>query len=163
MTRVEIRKATVADSGAIWGILVPIIRAGETYTLPRDMNRDDALAYWNSPGHEVFVAEESGEILGTYYLRANQKGGGAHVANCGYITAAWASGRGVARAMCKHSLDYARERGFLAMQFNFVVSSNERAVKLWESLGFKIVGRLPVAFMHPTLGPVDALVMYRHL
>jgi ribosomal protein S18 acetylase RimI-like enzyme len=163
MSKVVIRKATVADSGAIWGILVPIIRAGETYTLPRDMNRDDALAYWNSPGHEVFVAEESGEILGTYYLRANQKGGGAHVANCGYMTAVWASGRGVARAMCKHSLDYAREQGYLAMQFNFVVSSNERAVKLWESLGFEIVGRLPAAFMNPKLGPVDALVMYRHL
>jgi ribosomal protein S18 acetylase RimI-like enzyme len=159
----EIRKATEADSGAIWGVLIPIIRAGETYTLPRDMHRDDALAYWNSLGHEVFVAEESGEILGTYYLRANQKGGGAHVANCGYITAPWASGRGVARAMCQHSLERARGRGFRAMQFNFVVSSNERAVKLWESLGFEIVGRLPGAFIHPKLGPVDALVMYRHL
>jgi L-amino acid N-acyltransferase YncA len=163
MTRVEIRKATVADTGAIWGILEPVIRGGDTYTLPQDMNREEALAYWNSAGHEVFVVEENGEILGTYYLRANQKGGGAHVANCGYMTAPWASGRGVARAMCKHSLERAKARGFRAMQFNFVVSSNERAVKLWQSMGFEIVGRLPVAFMHPTLGPVDALVMYRHL
>jgi ribosomal protein S18 acetylase RimI-like enzyme len=159
----EIREANISDSDAIWKILEPIIRGGDTYTLPSDMNREDALAYWNSPGHEVFVAEENGEILGTYYLRANQKGGGAHVANCGYMTAPWASGRGVARAMCKHSLEYAKARAFRAMQFNFVVSSNERAVRLWQSLGFEIVGRLPGAFIHPTLGTVDALVMYRHL
>jgi ribosomal protein S18 acetylase RimI-like enzyme len=159
----EIRAATASDSDAIWKILEPVIRGGDTYTLPPEMNRGDALAYWHSPGHQVFVAEEDGEILGTYFLRANQKGGGAHVANCGYMTAPWASGRGVARAMCRHSLGRAKEQGFLAMQFNFVVCSNERAVRLWQSLGFEIVGRLPVAFMHPTLGPVDALVMYRHL
>ena len=158
-----IREATARDGDAIWKILEPVIRSGDTYTLPADMGREDALTYWNSLGHKVFVAEENGEILGTYYLRANQKGGGAHVANCGYMTAPWASGRGVARAMCQHSLEYGRERGFLAMQFNFVVSSNERAVRLWQSMGFEIAGRLPAAFMHPTLGPVDALVMYRHL
>src|SRR5579864_5779892 len=157
-----IRAATAGDGDAIWKILEPVIRGGDTYTLPKDMNRQDALAYWNSPGHEVFVAED-GEIVGTYYLRANQKGGGAHVANCGYMTAPWASGRGIARAMCKHSLERAKARGFLAMQFNFVMSSNERAVRLWQGMGFEVVGRLPVAFMHPTLGPVDALVMYRRL
>jgi L-amino acid N-acyltransferase YncA len=157
-----LREATASDDDAIWKILEPVVRGGETYTLPADMKREDALAYWNSPGHEVFVAEENGEIVGTYYLRANQKGGGAHVANCGYMTAPWAIARGVARAMCQHSLEYAKTRGFRAMQFNFVVSSNERAVRLWQSMGFEIVGRLPVAFMHPTLGPVDALVMYRH-
>ena len=158
-----IREASWSDSEGIWKILEPFIGGGDTYTLPQNMNREDALAYWNSPGHKVFVAEKSGEVVGTYYLRANQKGGGAHVANCGYMTAPWATGRGVARAMCQHSLERAREQGFLAMQFNFVVCSNERAVRLWQSMGFEIVGRLPVAFMHPTLGPVDALVMYRHL
>jgi ribosomal protein S18 acetylase RimI-like enzyme len=158
-----IRSATTSDSDAIWKILELVIRGGDTYTLPADMTRENALAYWNSPGHEVFVAEENGEILGTYYLRANQKGGGAHVANCGYMTAPWASGRGVARAMCQHSLEHARLRGFRAMQFNFVVSSNERAVRLWQSMGFEITGRLPAAFMHPSLGTVDALVMYRQL
>lgn len=158
-----IRPATTSDSDAIWKILEPVIRAGDTYTLPVDMTCEDALGYWNSPGHEVFVAEENGEILGTYYLRANQKGGGAHVANCGYMTAPWAGGRGVARAMCQHSLERAKGRGFRAMQFNFVVSSNERAVRLWQSLGFETVGRLPEAFLHPTMGAVDALVMYRHL
>jgi len=159
----KIRKAAAEDSDAIWKILEPVIRGGETYTLPRDMSREDALAYWNSVGHEVFVAAEDAEILGTYYLRANQRGGGAHVANCGYMTASWASGRGVARAMCKHSLEVAKDRGFRAMQFNFVVSSNERAVRLWQSFGFETVARLPGAFLHPALGEVDALVMYRRL
>jgi len=156
-----IREANASDSDSIWKILEPVIRNGDTYTLPADMTREDALAYWHSPGHEVFVAEENSEILGTYYLRANQKGGGSHVANCGYITAPWASGRGIARTMCQHSLDHAKTRGFRAMQFNFVVSSNERAVRLWQSMGFEIVGRLPGAFIHPTFGAVDALVMYR--
>jgi ribosomal protein S18 acetylase RimI-like enzyme len=158
-----IRERNQSDSDAVWKILEPVIRGADTYTLPREMNRQEALAYWNAQGHEVFVAEENAEILGTYYLRANQKGGGAHVANCGYMTAPWASGRGIARAMCQHSLERAKARGFRAMQFNFVVSSNERAVRLWERMGFEIVGRLPAAFMHPMLGPVDALVMYRNL
>lgn len=151
------------DADALWSILEPIIRAGETYPLPRDMDRESALAFWLSAAHEVFVAEDNAEVVGTYFLRENQKGGGAHVANCGYITAPSATGRGVARAMCAHSLDRARQRGFRAMQFNFVVSTNDRAVRLWQSFGFEIVGPLPKAFAHPTLGFVDAFVMYRHL
>ena len=158
-----IRIATPADQDAIWGILEPTIRAGQTYTLPRDMSRDTALAYWFGPGHEVFVSEEGGEVLGTYFIQANQKGGGDHVANCGYMTAAHATGRGIARGMCAHSLEHAKSRGFRAMQFNFVVSSNERAVRLWQSFGFEIAGRLPGAFRHPSAGFVDALVMYRNL
>lgn len=154
-----IRFATDGDRDAIWAILEPMIRAGETYPLPRDMGREDALAFWISLEKETFVSEEDGRVLGTYFLRANQQGGGAHVANCGYVTAEAAQGRGIARAMCLHSLERAKERGFRAMQFNFVVSTNERAVKLWSSLGFEIVGRLPNVFEHPKLGFVDALVM----
>ena len=159
----QIRPATARDDDAIWRIIGPVIAAGETYALPRDWSRDQALAYWCAPEHEVFVAEDNGAIVGTYYLQANQRGGGAHVANCGYITAAEAAGRGVARAMCVHSLDTARARGFRAMQFNFVVATNERAIQLWERCGFGTVGRLPNAFRHPRLGPVDSLVMYRAL
>jgi ribosomal protein S18 acetylase RimI-like enzyme len=159
----HVRPAQTNDDDAIWDIIGPIIAAGETYVLPRDMSRADALAYWKSPAHEVFVAEADGKVVGTYYLRPNQQGGGAHVANCGYMTALAATGRGVARAMCTHSLEHARARGFRAMQFNFVVATNERAVALWQSLGFDIVGRLPQAFAHPRLGLVDALVMYRLL
>ena len=158
-----IRPAAAGDDDAIWAIMQPILRDGETYTLPRDMDKKTALAYWQSADHEVFVAEENGKIVGTYFLRANQKGGGEHVANCGYMTAVSATGRGVARAMCAHSLERAGERGFRAMQFNFVVSTNERAVRLWQSLDFKIMGRLPKAFLHPTLGYVDAYIMYREL
>lgn len=158
-----IRQASRADDDALWAILEPVIRAGETYTLPREMTRDQGLAYWFEDGHEVFAAEEDGRVVGTYFLRANQLGGGSHVANCGYMTAREASGRGVARAMCGHSLQVARERGFRAMQFNFVVATNERAVRLWQAMGFEIAGRLPGAFLHPSLGFVDALVMFRSL
>ena len=158
-----LRAAIPTDRDAIWSILEPVIRVGETYTLDRAMEREAALAYWLGPDRSTFVAEEAGEILGTYYLRANQAGGGAHVCNCGYMTAARAAGRGVARAMAAHSFDAARAAGFRAMQFNFVVSSNDRAVRLWQSLGFETVGRLPGAFDHPRLGEVDALVMFRRL
>jgi len=158
-----IRPATSADDDAIWRILEPVFGAGETYPVPRDISRADALADWGAPGHAVFVAENAGRIVGTYYLRANTRGGGAHVANCGYMTAANVTGRGVARAMCEHSLAVAQERGFRAMQFNFVIASNERAVRLWRSCGFGIVGTLPEAFEHPARGLVDAFVMFRRL
>jgi L-amino acid N-acyltransferase YncA len=160
---VLIRAAQPEDHNAIWHILKPVIRAGETYPLPRDMSQAEAIAYWMRPDHENFVAEEHGRLLGTYYLRANQLGGGAHVANCGYITASDATGRGVGHQMCEHSLAYARSRGFRAMQFNFVVSTNKRAIGLWQRLGFETIGRLPLAFHHPRHGYVDFLVMFRSL
>jgi ribosomal protein S18 acetylase RimI-like enzyme len=159
----NIREAKPTDGDAIWAIIGPAFRAGETYPIPRDISCADALAYWRTPGHAVFVAEQHGKIVGTYYLRANQKGGGGHVCNCGYIVAPGAQGRGVARAMCEHSLAEARKRGFTAMQFNFVVASNERAVRLWQDCGFKIVGTLPGVFAHPGRGLVDAYVMHRAL
>ncbi len=159
----HIRPATEGDSASVLSIVLPVIRAGETYALDRDMGEADILAHWLGGDHEAYVAEDDGRILGTYYLHANKPGGGSHVANCGYITDAAATGRGVARAMGEHSLEQARARGFHAMQFNFVVSSNARAVRLWTSLGFETVGRLPGAFLHPALGYVDALVMFRAL
>jgi RimJ/RimL family protein N-acetyltransferase len=158
-----IRHAKTSDLEAIWQILEPTIRAGETYALPRDMSKADACAYWTGPDRETFVAEDGEQIMGTYYLRANQPGGGAHVANCGYMTASAFSGRGVARRMCQQSLQWAADRGFKAMQFNFVVSTNVRAIRLWQDLGFDIVGRLPSAFEHPHEGYVDALVMFKKL
>jgi ribosomal protein S18 acetylase RimI-like enzyme len=159
----HMRPATVNDAAAIWRVIGPTIRAGATYALDRDLSEADALAYWLGGDRSTFVAERDGAIVGTYYLRANQAGGGSHVCNCGYMTAAAATGSGVARAMCLHSMEQARRRGFRAMQFNFVVSSNTRAVALWQSLGFEVVGRLPQAFLHPSLGYVDALVMFRPL
>ena len=158
-----IRRARAIDRNAIWAVLKPVIRAGETYALPENMHKRDALEFWHRKGHEVFVAEDSKRILGTYFLHANQMGGGGHVANCGYVTSADAQGKGVGRTMLEHSLELARARGFLAMQFNFVVSTNHRAVETWQAYGFEIVGTLPAAFEHPRLGFVDALVMYKQL
>ena len=160
---VTIRSAVQSDDDSIWRVIEPVFRAGETYPLPRDISRIDAFTYWRAPGNEVFVAENDGQIAGTYYLRPNNRGGGSHVANCGYIVATDAGRRGMARMMCADSLARARERGFTAMQFNFVISSNERAVNLWQRCGFTIVGTLAGAFAHPSRGLVDAYVMYRKL
>jgi ribosomal protein S18 acetylase RimI-like enzyme len=159
----QIRRAQASDGPAILEIILPVIREGTTYTLDRNLSEAAALSYWINPDKDTFVAEEDNVIVGTYFVRPNQGGGGGHVCNCGYMTRASSIGRGVARSMCRHSLAYARERGYRAMQFNFVVSTNERAVRLWQSLGFEIVGRLPAAFRHPTQGYVDALVMYQSL
>jgi GNAT superfamily N-acetyltransferase len=159
----RIRAATAADPDALWDILEPIVRAGETFALPRDMSRDDVLAWWRAPGHEVFVAEVDGSVLGTYFIHPNQLGPGSHVANCGYATAPRAAGRGIARVMCAHSLEHARARGYRSMQFNIVVSTNAPAVHLWTSMGFETLCRVPGAFAHPTLGDVDTLMMFRKL
>ena len=158
-----IRPATSGDAAASTAIIVPVIRAGTTYALDPDMSEAEALAYWFAPDKETFVAELDGAIAGTYFIHPNQAGGGKQVCNCGYITSAAATGRGVARRMCEHSLEHARARGYRAMQFNFVIATNTRAVRLWESLGFATVGQLSGAFLHPTDGYVDALVMYQPL
>ncbi|ODT49839.1 MAG: GNAT family N-acetyltransferase [Devosia sp. 63-57] len=158
-----IRAATDADWPAILAMLHPVFAAGETYAVDRDLDEAGIHSFWMMPGHEVFVAEIDGKVVGTYYLMANRHGGGAHVANCGYVTSESARGKGVASAMCTHSLTRARERGFRAMQFNHVVSTNEGAVALWQKLGFTIVGTLPGAFEHPVHGFVDAYVMFRAL
>jgi len=163
MTDVTIRPATPADDDAIWAILKPAIEAGETFTAERDGGREGAFAYWRAPGAVNFVAEIDGKVVGTSYLKPNQKGGGAHVCNAGYCTAPEARGKGVARALLSHSLAEAKQRGFRAMQYNFVVSTNTRAVDTWSRAGFETVGRLPGAFLHPTAGYVDALVMFRPL
>ena len=159
----SIRQATSADADTVWALLEPVIRQGETYALPRDMTREAALEFWMGEGRWCFLAESEGEAVGTYLMKANQMGGGDHVANCGYITAASARGRGVAQALCEHSQNEARRRGFTAMQFNFVVSTNTGADRLWQKLGYDIAGTLPGAFRHPVHGPVDVHVMFKTL
>ncbi|WP_108792432.1 GNAT family N-acetyltransferase [Erythrobacter sp. Alg231-14] len=163
-----IRPADDQDGEAIWRIVEPVIRAGETYAIDRDIRRDDAIAYWMGTGdagwdQECFVAELDGVVMGTYYLRRNQGGGGGHVCNCGYMVSSDAQGKGLGRTLCKHSMIAARNAGFTAMQFNFVVSTNTGAVALWRELGFDIVGTVPKGFDHPEKGLVDALVMHRTL
>jgi L-amino acid N-acyltransferase YncA len=158
-----IRPAAETDQPAIMDIVAPVLRAGQTYAIDSDLTDDQMRDYWFLPAHEVFVAEDDGVVLGTYYLQANQRGGGAHVANCGYMVSSRAQGRGLAAAMCEHSQVAAKERGFRAMQFNHVVSANVRAVALWQRQGFEIVGTLPKAFNHPVHGFVDSYVMFKTL
>jgi len=160
---ISIRPATPADDAAIWSILQPVFRAGDTYAIEADISRKAALGYWCGGNHTAFVAEIGNRTLGSYYICANQRGGGAHVCNCGFATAPAARGQGVAGGMLDHALDRARTMGFLAMQFNFVLASNEGALRLWHRAGFETVGRLPRAFLHPRAGYVDALVLYKTL
>jgi ribosomal protein S18 acetylase RimI-like enzyme len=163
LSAVEIRRARLSDAAALWAILEPVIRAGETYTLARDLGAAAALAYWLSAEKDSYVAVRSSMVLGTYYIRPNHPGGGAHVANAGFMTAPAARGQGVGRAMAVHALALARAMGYRAMQFNFVASNITSAIALWESLGFASVARLAEAFDHPADGLVDALVMRRAL
>ncbi len=158
-----IRPATTTDADALWPIIQPIIAAGDTWAFAPDTSREEMLAFWLSPALDTYVAEVNGEIVGTFFMKNNQPGLGAHVANAGYMVHPAHNGKGIGRAMGLFSLDEARRLGYRAMQFNIVVKTNERAVRLWESLGFQTVGELPGAYQHRTLGFVDALVMYQSL
>ncbi|MEY4555310.1 MAG: hypothetical protein RL093_429 [Pseudomonadota bacterium] len=158
-----IRTAVDADWPAIWAVMEPTIREGETYALDRAMTSEQARVWWMAAGHEVSVAEADGEVLGTSFLRPNQPGPGGHIGNCGYMVAPSAFGRGVARALCQHTQDRSRERGFRALQFNFVVSTNVRAVGTWEGMGFHIAGIMPGAFQRPNGDYVDAFMMFKAL
>lgn len=158
-----IREATREDHEAIWKIFHEVVARGDTYMIDPTISRDGALKYWFAEGNHVYVAEQDRRVLGTCILRANQGGPGAHVANAGFMVSTSARGRGVGRAMAEHCLIEACRLGFRAMQFNFVVSTNEDAIHLWEKLGFEIVGTLPGAFKHPDRGYVDAYVMFRAL
>jgi L-amino acid N-acyltransferase YncA len=160
----QIRPLYDADWPATWAVVEPAFRCGDTYPYPRDITSETAYEIWVAGAAKTFVAEDkTGTILGTYYLKQNQPGQGSHVCNCGYIVAHSARGMGVASQMCEHSQQEARQDGYRAMQFNFVVSTNAAAVRLWEKLGFNIVGTLPEAFHHPEKGYVDAFVMHKKL
>jgi L-amino acid N-acyltransferase YncA len=159
----NIRPATEADHDPIWRIFHDVVATGDTYAFDPQTTRDDALGYWFRADTQTYVTESSGSIIGTYVLRPNQSGGGSHVANAAFMVALSGRGRGVGRAMAEHSLEEARRLGFRAMQFNFVISTNESAVHLWKQLGFQIVGTLPGAFRHPENGYVDAYIMFRSL
>ena len=159
----NIREASENDFDKIWPIFHEIVSAGETYAYPKNTTKEEALHIWLKAPRKTFVAEENNNILGTYYIKTNQAGPGSHVCNCGYMVSSKARGRGLATSMCEHSQGVAKELGYKAMQFNFVASSNEGAVRLWTKLGFETVGKLPKAFNHPSKGYIDALVMYKRL
>lgn len=157
----NIRPITGADFDQVWPIIRDVVQAQETYAFDPDMDRETAWNLWVELPRATYVAEEDGQILGTYYIKPNAAGPGDHVCNCGYMTSPAARGRGIAGKLCAHSLQVAKEMGFLSMQYNSVVSANEVAVALWKKQGFEIVGTLPKAYRHKTLGLVDCYVMSR--
>ena len=156
----KFRHAMPEDAPSIWAMLEPVFRAGETYAIDPEISQADALAYWMA--ERCYIAEDAGRALGTFYIQRNRPGGGAHYCNCGFVTSVSAQGRGVARAMLGHALSEAKDAGFEAMVFNFVVASNTRAVALWQDNGFVEIGRVPGAFRGAN-GDADALVMFRKL
>ncbi len=163
MQQPKLRKAQPEDADSLCGIIEPIIRAGETYVFSPDSSREKMLNYWLGADKDTYVAELDGEILGTFYLKANQPDRGSHVVNAGYMVGERARGKGIAKAMAEFSFAEAKRLGYSAMQFNFVIASNTVAVSLWQKMGFDIVGQVPEAFLHPRLGYVDVYVMYRKL
>lgn len=160
---VTIRIATQADADAIWEMFSEVIDAGEAFAFDHTTSRADGLRFWLESPTCCFVAEHGGLVIGSYFLRPNQPGRGAHVANAGYMVARSGQRRGVGRLMCEHSLGEAKRRGFRAMQFNLVIATNTAAIALWKRFGFAVVGRIPSAFVHATRGEVDALIMHRTL
>lgn len=160
----SIRPFQESDWPSLWPVLRATFAKGDTYTFAPDATEAEILAAWIRIPAATFVAcDETGQILGSYYIKANQPGHGNHVGNCGYVVSELARGQGVASLMCKHSQAVAVQLGFVAIQFNFVVATNTGAVRLWQKLGFDIVGTLPRAFRHPEHGLVDAFVMYKWL
>lgn len=159
----NIRRAEGADADAVWEIFREVIRGGDTYVFDENTTRKEAVAYWLGEDVQCFVMEEGGVILGAHTLRPNRPGRGAHVANASFIVSSAARGRGIGETLGRHALEEAKRQGYRAMQFNFVVSTNEGAVKLWQKLGFRIVGTAPGGFRHAALGMVDAYIMFREL
>ena len=160
---ITLRPATRSDDDAIWGIFQTVVAAGDSFVFDEQMTREQALTYWFQPEGHAYVAENDGRIAGSYLFKPNQPGRGSHIANGAFMVSPEARGLGVGRRMGEHCLAEASRLGFRAMQFNIVVSTNEAAVRLWQQLGFRIVGTLPGAFRHAQLGFVDACVMFQEL
>ncbi len=159
----EIRKAKEADKRAVWRIIKSVIAGGDTYTFAPDTPEQEMIAFWFSPEKHVYVAEEEGEIVGTYWLKANQPGLGDHIGNGGYMVSPDAKGKGIGKLMALHSIEEAKRIGYHAIQFNFVVKSNTVAVNLWKSVGFEVIGEIPDAIRHKQNGLTNAYIMYRKL
>ncbi|TFF40832.1 GNAT family N-acetyltransferase [Mucilaginibacter psychrotolerans] len=160
---IEIRKARPADYDGIWEIFSTVIKSGDTYAFDPATTREGMMEYWLTPGMETFAAVEDGKVIGTYYLKPNQVGLGNHTGNCGYMVHPGARGKGLGAMLCGHSIATAKAAGYLGIQFNFVVSTNATAVKLWQKLGFTIIGTTPNGFRHQQLGLVDTYIMYQAL
>jgi ribosomal protein S18 acetylase RimI-like enzyme len=163
MISLAIRKAASKDAKRIWAIIEPIIREGSTYVFASDSSETKMLDYWMAADKQTYVAEVEGEIVGTFYLKANQPDRGSHVVNAGYMVSPQAAGQGIGKAMAEFSFVEAKRLGFNAMQFNYVVKTNTVAVNLWKKLGFQVVGEIPEAFDHPVFGLTNVYVLHRKL
>lgn len=159
----NIRKANATDADQIWDIIKAVIAQGDTYTFDPNSSKEQMLSYWMNPDKHTYVAEIHKDIVGTFIIKDNQPGLGSHIANAGYMTHPSVFGQGIGRKMCQFSLAEAKYLGYSAMQFNIVIKSNVHAVKLWHSMGFDIIGEIPDAFQHQTLGLTNAYIMYRKL
>ena len=170
---ITIREYREEDKEQIWEIIKSVISTGDTYVFAPDSPKEKMLEYWCGADRRTYIAvlsessaafgKSNEKIVGTFFIKENQPDLGAHIANAGYMVAPGARGKSIGRKMCEFSIEEARRLGFLAMQFNFVVKSNENAMKLWQSLGFEIIGEIPDAFQHAEKGLTNALIMYRKL
>ncbi|HEX8289540.1 MAG TPA: N-acetyltransferase [Pyrinomonadaceae bacterium] len=159
----EIRRAVEEDKPQVWEIIKKVISTGDTYVYKPDSPKEKMLEYWFAADKKTYVALYENAIVGTFYLKDNQPDSGSHIGNAGYMVAPEAKGKRVGKTMAEYSLREAKRLGYKAMQFNFVVKSNEIAVKLWQSLGFQIIGEIPEAFDHAENGLTNAYIMYRKL
>ncbi len=159
----NIRPAKDADWQGIWNIFRDVISHGDTYTYAPDFTQEEAKNIWVNNDCHGYVVTHGDAIVGTFTIRTNKPGFGSHIANAGYMVDKAHRGQGIAQAMCSYSLKEAKKLGYDAMQFNFVVASNTPAVKLWQKMGFKIVGTVPKAFRHSKLGMTDVHIMHRFL
>lgn len=157
------RLASPADEEALWTLLEPVFRRGGTYVFATETPKEALLAYWMGTDKVTFLVEQEGCLVGTFYLKANQEGLGDHICNAGFVVAQDAEGQGIGTWMGLHALEEAKDRGFLAMQFNFVIQTNQRALSLWTKLGFNVIGEIPESYRHPQMGLVSALILYKKL
>ena len=160
---IDIREALEEDFDQIWKIFNQIVSAGETYAIQQNASKKEAHQIWIEKPEKTYVCVDNKKVMGTYYLKKNHGGGGCHVCNCGYMVDVEEEGKGLGTIMCEHSQKIAKELGYKAMQFNFVLVSNKQAVSLWTKLGFDTIGKIPKAFQHPKIGYVDALIMHKWL
>ena len=160
-----IREATTADWPAIWPFFRSIVAAGETFSYPPDLGRAEGRDMWllAAPNRAVVAVDDDGTVLGTAKMNNNQMGNAAHIASASYMVDPAHTGRGVGRALCEYTVEWARAAGFRGMQFNAVVESNVHAVRLYRSLGFEVLGTVPEGFHHPTEGYVGLHIMHRAL
>jgi len=159
----SIRKANANDLNAIWEIFEQVVTSGDTFAFSPGTSKAELPGFWFAPSMETFVAEVDGKVAGSYFMKPNQPGLGAHIANCGYMVHPDQRGKGIGGDLCRHSLQIAKVLGYRGMQFNLVVSTNTGAVALWQRLGFRIIGTIPGGFKHQKLGYVDAYIMFREI